>query len=76
MRSACNCCDWIIETYPRFQNEYLKCMLCLVLELQGDKSMIPFLIKEAKRMEKEYPDETYDQGPTLAVHELAKHFLN
>ena len=35
-------------------------------------SGIPFLIKEAKRMEKEYPDETYDQGPTLAVHELAK----
>jgi len=51
-------------------------MLCLVLGLRGDKSMIPFLIEEAKRMENDYPDETYDQGPTLAVHELANRYLN
>lgn len=72
MRSIYNCCDWIMENYSQFQSEYLKCMLCLVLGFRGDIGMIPFLIKEAKRMEKEYPDETYDQGPTLAVHELAK----
>lgn len=72
MRSTYNCCDWIIENYFQFHSEYLKCMLCLVLGLRGEVHMIPFLIAEAKRMEKEYPDETYDQGPTLAVHELAK----
>lgn len=76
MRSTYNCCDWIIENYCQFQSEYLKCMLCLVLGFRGDINLIPFLIKEAKRMEKEYLDETYDQGPTLAVHELAKHYLN
>lgn len=76
MRSTSNCSDWIMETYTQFQSEYLKCMLCLVLGFRGDIKWIPFLIKEAKRMEKEYPDESYDQGPTLAVQELANRYLN
>lgn len=70
MRSTNNWSDWIIETYSQFQSEYLKCMMCLVLGYRGNISMIPFLINEARRMEKEYPDETYDQGPALAVQEL------
>ncbi len=71
MTSNANCCDWIMETYSQFQSEYLKSMLCLVLGMRGDESMIPFLMDEARRMEKEYPDEFYDQGPALAVQELA-----
>ena len=38
--------------------------------------MIDFLIEEAKRFEREYPDETYDQGVALAVQELSVRFLN
>lgn len=76
MRSANNWSDWIIETYSQFQSEYLKCMMCLVLGFRGNISMIPFLINEARRMEKEYPDETYDQGPALAVQELVKRHKN
>ena len=75
MRSTNNWSDWIIETYSQFQSEYLKCMMCLVLGFRGNISMIPFLINEARRMEKEYPDETYDQGPTLAVQELVNRYL-
>lgn len=44
--------------------------MCLVLGFRGDRSMIPFLITEARRMEKEYPNEAYDQGAALAVREL------
>lgn len=76
MRSTNNWSDWIIETYSQFQSEYLKCMMCLVLGFRGNISMIPFLINEARRMEKEYPDETYDQGPTLAVQELVNRHKN
>ena len=75
MKSKCNCCDWIIETYSQFQSEYLKSLFCLILGFRGEKSLIPFLIKEAKRLEREYPDETYDQGPVLAVQELANYYL-
>ena len=42
-----------------------------MLGFRGDTSMISFLIDEAKRMEKEYPSEYYDQGPALAVQELS-----
>ena len=76
MRSTNNYSDWIIETYSQFQSEYLKCMMCLVLGFRGNISMIPFLINEARRMEKEYPDETYDQGPALAVQELVNRHKN
>lgn len=71
MKSATNCCDWIMDTYLQFQSEYLKSLFCLVLGFRGDVSMISFLIKEAERMEKEYPKEYYDQGPALAVQELS-----
>lgn len=76
MKSEINYCDWIIETYPQFESGYLKSMLCLVLGFRGNVGMIPFLMEEAERMEKEYPGESFDQGPTLAVQELAVCYLN
>lgn len=71
-----NCCGWILENYQNYKSEYLKSMLCLVLGFRGDVSMIDFLMNEAERLESEYPDESFDQGPTLAVQELAVKFLN
>lgn len=76
MKSTINCCDWIMEMYSQFQSEYLKSLFCLVLGFRGDASMILFLMDEAERMEKEYPKEYYDQGPALAVQELAVRYLN
>lgn len=76
MKSNVNCCGWIMEVYSQFQSEYLKSLFCLILGFRGDVSMIPFLIEEAGRMEKDYPREYYDQGPTLAVQELAARYFN
>lgn len=76
MNSKVNCCDWIMETYQQFHSEYLKSMFCLVLGFRGDVGLIPFLMDEARRMVKEYPDEYYDQGPVLAVQELVTRYLN
>ena len=68
--------SWIMEHYALVQSAYMKSMLCLVLGFKGIPEYIPFLIEEAKKMEKNYPQETFDQGPTLAVQELAVRFLN
>lgn len=76
MKSETNCCDWIVEKFAEFQSEYLKSMFCLVLGFRGDVEIIPFLMEQARRMEKEYPNEYYDQGSTLAVQELAARYLN
>ena len=76
LRCKTNCCEWILENYQNFKSEYLKSMLCLVLGFRGNADMIEFLIKEAERLERDYPNESFDQGPALAVQELAVRFLN
>lgn len=81
LRCKTNCCEWILENYAGFKSEYLKSMLCLVLGagcwvlgLRGNADMIEFLIKEAERFEHDYPNESFDQGPALAVRELVVRF--
>lgn len=76
LKCEANPSSWIMEHYAQIPYEYMKSMLCLVLGFKGTAECIPFLIEEAKRMEQSYPQETYDQGPTLAVQELAVRFLN
>ena len=51
-------------------------MLCLVIGFRGDVEMIPFLMKETKRLERMDPQEAYAQGPILAIQELAVRFLS
>lgn len=51
-------------------------MLCLVIGFRGDVEMIPFLMKETERLERMYSQETYAQGPILAIQELAVRFLS
>lgn len=50
----------------------MKSMLCVVLGVRGKAEYIPFLICECKRFLAEYPDESFDQGPYLAVKELVR----
>lgn len=76
LHAETNCCDWILAEYDNFRSEYLKSLFCLVLGIRGDVGAIPFLMEEAKRLERLYPDEGYDQGPAIAVEELAARFLN
>ena len=52
---------------------------CRILPKKAESiyiDMIEFMIKEAERLEREYPNESFDQGPALAVQELAVRFLN
>ena len=59
--------EWISLHYDELESEYAKSMLCLVLGLRENPDKIPFLISEAKRFEKYYPNEGFDQGPAIAV---------
>lgn len=70
-----NYCDWIMQNYTQMNSEYMKSMLCLVLGFRGDVSLIPFLMKETERFERDYPLDDYEQAPTLAVQELATRFM-
>ena len=70
-----NSCEWIMKEYSEIRSEYLKSMLCLVLGFRGEAEWIPFLMKEVERLEREYPYESFEQGPLLAIQELAVRFL-
>lgn len=70
-----NPAEWIYAEYPNFRNEYLKSMFCLVLGARGTVEMIPFLMKETERFEKLYYDESFEQGPILAIQKLSLEYL-
>lgn len=71
-----NVCGWILEKYQDFESEYLKSLLCLVLGFKGDKDVIPMLMQEVERFEKSYPNESYEQGPLLALKEALVRFYS
>lgn len=76
LHSETDCCDWIMENYNVFKCEYLKSLLCLVIGIRcSDVSLIPVMMAETDRFALDYPDESFDQGPLLAVYELAHRFL-
>lgn len=72
--SAKNYSNWILENYNNINSEYLKSLLCLVIGFKGEKDSIPMLMKETERFEKSYPNESYEQGPLLAIQELMVRF--
>ena len=74
IKSKTNCCKWILENYEEFRSEYLKSMFCIVIGFRGEVSNIPFLIDEAYRFLKYFPQESFEQAPALAVEEIANRY--
>ncbi len=74
LRCEENVSDWVLENYDNFTSDYLKGLYCLIIGFRGEEDAIPFLIKEAERLEALDPQGSLDQGPTLAVAELAERF--
>lgn len=58
------------ERYAEIRNPYAQSLVCLVLGLRGTESTIPWMLDRFFEMKRLYPDETYDQGPLFALHEL------
>jgi len=58
------------DRYDEIRNPYVQSLVCIVLGLRGEESIIPWMMDRFFEMKKLYPDETYDQGPLLALHEL------
>ena len=61
-------CPWIIENYDRMRNPYTQSMMCLVLGFRGDESHIDFLLKQAYDLMNKFPEESFDQGPIVALY--------
>ena len=63
--------DRVIEMYPEIRSPYAQSMVCLVFGVQKREETMELLLREYERLKKEYPEESYNQGPLLALDLLA-----
>lgn len=62
--------QWIYDNYDDIRSEYMKSLLCMVAGVKGDPSDVQFLMDEAERFEREFPDESYSQGPVIGLEHI------
>lgn len=74
VHSEQNTTEWIIEHFNDIRNPYAQSMLCLVLGFRADEAHIPWLLDVHRAMKNDYPGESFDQGPLLALYELNERF--
>ena len=48
----------------------MQSLVCIVLGVQGEESIIPWMTDKYFETKKLYPDRTYNQGPLFDLHEL------
>ncbi len=65
---------WIMENYKAIRSPYARSMMCLVLGFRADVSVVPFLMKQVDYFEREFPDESFDQAPLIALQEIEERF--
>ncbi len=66
-----DCSAWILENYAQVRNSYTQSMLCLVLGFRASPDVIPFLMAQLERFEKNFPEEHFADAPLLALREIA-----
>jgi hypothetical protein len=62
------------ERYAEIRSPYVQSLVCLILGFRGAEGTIPWMLDKFYEMKKMYPNEAYDQGPLLALHELNSRF--
>ena len=60
----------LFEEYREIRDRYAQAMACLLFGEHEMEDAVPLLLKEYERFKKEYPDESLNQAPLLALHIL------
>lgn len=66
----------LLERYAKFRSPYVQSLVCLILGFRRKEDIVPWMLNKFFEIKKCYPDETYDQGPLLALHELSTRFYS
>lgn len=69
-RAKGNYSEQIRSRYPDFRSSYVKSLICIYLGYKAPEDVIPWMMERFFEMKKLYPEETYNQGPLLALCEL------
>ena len=60
----------LFEEYREIRDPYAQAMACLLFGEHEMEEAVPLLLKEYERFKKEYPDESLNQAPLLALYIL------
>lgn len=60
--------------YSQFRSPYVKSLVCLLLGSRACEDVIPWMMDRFFEFQKMHPDDTFDQGPLLALYELRERF--
>jgi hypothetical protein len=66
----------LLERYAEFRSPYVQSLFCIVLGFRGTEGIILWMMSRFSEMQKLYPNETYSQGPLLALYELSARFYS
>ena len=66
--------EWILQNYEAVREIYARSMLCLVLGFRADTAGIPFLMRQIERFEQQFPRDSFERAPLLALYELRAGF--
>ena len=64
----------LFTRYTEIRSPYVRSLVCLIFSLRMGEEIIPWMMNQFHEIKKLYPDETFDQGPLLALHELKHRF--
>jgi len=75
-RSEKNYSPLLYNKFNEIRRPYVQSMACLILGIRGGEEIIPWMMSQYQEMKRLYPDETYNQGPLLALYELKYRFYD
>ncbi len=64
----------LVQRYDEIRNPYTQSLLCVVLGLRGKEDIIPWVYEKYMEAKRLYPEETYSEGPLIALYELKSRF--
>lgn len=56
--------------YYDIRSPYAQSLLCLIFGIRKLENIVPFLLKEYERLKNDYPNESFSEGPLLAIYIL------
>lgn len=62
--------DQLKAMYSEIRNPYAQSLACLIFGMRKCEDTLPLLLSEYERMKREYTDESFCQGPLLAIYLL------
>ena len=69
-KSDRNYAEQLFAEYQEIRNPYAQAMACLLFGEQEMEEAVPLLMKEYERFKRNYPKDSFDQAPLLALYIL------